>query len=424
MKILLKNATYMDSDLSFKEADIYINNGIIDTIKKDIELSLSNLKIIDCSDLIVLPGLINGHTHNPATIARGLFKDCPLDKWCSDSIQGQLQNKVFDFIDNVNDKDFHILLLKAYSEYLKQGVTFIVESGQADNAELKQKKAMEEIGLQGIIDAFEEIENVYEKSNDKISFSAHLPEEEDICASEIENCIKIKDKTNTFRMTHCMETKHRVNIIKNLANKSSVKYFYENGLLDKKTILFHLVYADVEDIKLLKNLDVSAVHCPVSNAWSGAGLAKIEKWLKEDINILLGSDFLLSDIWEVMRKTYYYLKTVSDISEYKVEDIFKMVSVNGAKAFMKENKKGVIKKGADADLIFFDKNNPKLWPLINKKEFSNILYNILINGNENIIKHVLVKGSWVIRNYKLQTINEDYINLEYKRIIKNLYYND
>jgi len=411
---------YLNPNFIVETGHIEINNGIIGHINNELPDDIKVEQIIDCSNLLILPGLVNAHTHNPETLGRGIFSDCLLENWCNKSPQGVLQSNVFDYLDNASEHEFHILLLKSYSEYLKQGITFLVDSGQADNAELKQQKAMKEIGLQGIIDAYDAIDKVHDKSNNQISFCSHLPEEEDITDEYIKGCQSIKNKMNVMQMTHCLETRHRVKLIKDLSGKSTVQYFSEKGLLDKNTILFHLTYADSEDLKLIRKKGATAVYCPISNAWSSAGRARLEEWLDAGVNTTLGTDFLLSDFWEVMRNSYYYLKTEAKISTYRAEDIFKMATTNGGRAFMKSNMTAEISKGSQADLIFIDKSNPKLWPILNKPHFSNILYNILMNGSETVVKHVMIKGKWIIRDFHLQTVDEAYLNTEYSSIIEKV----
>jgi 5-methylthioadenosine/S-adenosylhomocysteine deaminase len=419
MSVVLKNCYHLGVDYQFHRGDIRITKGTIDALEPTIPAHSEEQ--IDCRGMVLIPGLINAHTHNPAGPGRGLFADSPLEEWCGDSVQGRLQQQVFDYLDTADEAEFRILLLKAYGEYLKQGITFIVDSGQADNAVLQQHAALKEIGLSGCVEAFEAIETMHSVSDEDIIFAGHLPEEEDIDADTLSEVERLRAIPDLPWMSHCLETPHRLGIIRDLAGCSTVRFFDDKGLLDSKTVLFHLVHADDADLEILSKRGVTAVYCPISNAWSGAGQARVEDWIERNINIGLGTDFLLSDIWEVMRTAYYRLKSVPSPERFSVVDVFRMATVGGADAFVNTSKRGRIIEGARADLVFIDARNPALWPLVDGNGFSTVLYNILMNGGAGIVKHVMNGGEWVVRDSKLVNVDEAEIDREYGRIMRKLY---
>lgn len=419
MKFVLKNCYYLGVDYRFHRGDIRIANGKIDAIQAT--LPDQSEEQIDCRGMVLIPGLINAHTHNPAGPARGLFADSPLEQWCGDSIQGRLQQHVFDYLDNADEAEFRILLLKAYGEYLKQGITFIVDSGQADNAVRQQRSALKEIGLSGCVEAFEAIETMHPTSDEDIIYAAHLPEEEDIDNDTLSEVERLRTIPDIPWMSHCLETKHRLEIIRDLTGSSTVQYFDEKGFLDSRTVLFHLVHANDADLDILFKRGVTAVYCPISNAWSGAGHARVEDWIDRQINVGLGTDFLLSNMWEVMRTAYYRLKSVPSPERFSIVDVFRMATAGGADAFANAGNRGRITEGARADLVFIDAGNPALWPLVEMDSFSTILHNIVMNGGSSIVKHVMNGGQWVVRDSKLVNVDEAEIELEYGRIMRSLY---
>ncbi|HMA60253.1 MAG TPA: amidohydrolase family protein, partial [Halanaerobiales bacterium] len=179
---LLKNCTYLDRKFNIETGDILIEDGIIIDIDKNIEKEKSQLEgSMDCKDYLILPGFVNGHTHNPSTLYRGLFRDKPLSDWLDNSYQGQLQNKGFEFLDDkVNREEFHVLLLKSYSEYMRQGISTVVESGQSDREDVINwtEDVLGTTKLRGVIDVYDEIDNYYNNSDEYVKYCSHLPEEE------------------------------------------------------------------------------------------------------------------------------------------------------------------------------------------------------------------------------------------------------
>jgi 5-methylthioadenosine/S-adenosylhomocysteine deaminase len=422
---LLKNCTYLNNEFKFKNGDILIEDGIIIDIKDNIEKNNHKIdSVFNCSDYFVLPGFVNGHTHNPSSLFRGIFKDKSLGDWFDNSYQGKLQKKAFDYLDEkVTKEDFHILMLKSYSEYLRQGITTLVETGQSDIPNVYEwtEEVIKTSNLRTVIDVYDNIEKYYNKSNEFIKYCTHLPEEELLEDQSLPELVDIKNNYPSLRMTHCLETLKRKKIINNKFHRTTVELFDKFNLLDKSTLLFHCTYVNNKDIEIIADRQASIVYCPVSNYWSGAGYAPLEKFMQEDINILLGTDFLLSDLWEVMRNTYYYLKTHTDLDRYKAKDIFKMVTTNAYHILFPEIKIGSIDIDYKADLQFINKENTDLMPYIDNNKYSTLLNNILIHGRSSIIENVMIDGKWILKDNKIISFDEKFIEKRYKKILEKIY---
>src|SRR6056297_3200639 len=422
---LLKNCTYLNNEFKFKNGDILIEDGIIIDIKDNIEKNNHKIdSVFNCSDYFVLPGFVNGHTHNPSSLFRGIFKDKSLGNWFDNSYQGKLQKKAFDYLDEkVSKEDFHILMLKSYSEYLRQGITTLVETGQSDIPNVYEwtEEVIKTSNLRTVIDVYDNIENYYKKSNEFIKYCTHLPEEELLEDQSLPELVDIKNNYSSLRMTHCLETLKRKKIINNKFHRTTVELFDKFNLLDKSTLLFHCTYVNNKDIEIIADRQASIVYCPVSNYWSGAGYAPLEKFMQEDINILLGTDFLSTDLWEVMRNTYYYLKTHTELERYQTKDVFKMVTSNAHNVLFPELKIGVIDIDYKADLQFINKENTKLMPYIDNKKYSTLLNNILIHGRSSMIENVMIDGKWILKDNKIISFDEKYIDKRYKKVIEKIY---
>jgi len=422
---LLKNCTFLNNEFEFTNGDILIEDGIIIDIKDKIEKNNHKVdSIFNCNDYFILPGFVNGHTHNPSSLFRGIFKDKPLENWFDNSYQGNLQQKSFDYLDEkVTKEEFHILMLKSYGEYLRQGITTLVETGQSDIPGVYEwtKEVIKTSNLRTVVDVYDNIENYYNKSNEFIKYCTHLPEEELLEDQILPELVDIKNKYPSLRMTHCLETLKRKKIVTNKFHKTTVKLFDKFNLLDNNTLLFHCTYVNNNDIEIIADRRASIVYCPISNYWSGAGYAPLEKFLQEDINILLGTDFLLTDLWEVMRNTYYYLKTHSELDRYKAKDIFKMVTINPHQILFPEIKIGLIDIDYKADLQFINKENTNLMPYIDNKDFSTFLSNILINGRPSMIENVMINGKWILKDNNIITFDEKFIDKRYKKVLEKIY---
>ncbi|MEH7504807.1 amidohydrolase family protein [Neobacillus drentensis] len=119
-----------------------------------------------------------------------------------------------------------------------------------------------------------------------------------------------------------------------------------------------------------------------------------------------------------MKTAYYLLKVNSKVDRFQAEDVFKMATVNGAKAYDAESF-GTIKQGNKADLVFIKKD--QLIPNIDDSNFSTIVHNLLFETKEDQIRHVMIDGKWVMFDRKLLTIDEKVIDENYKNIIDKVY---
>lgn len=421
--LLLTNATYIDKAQKVAKGNMFITDGVIKIIN-DADFCVEEYntsEIIDCSKYIIIPGLINGHYHNGSLLAKGLSKEIAINEWEGESLQGKLQSTLFQSLDEgLTEDDYFTICLKGYMDLIKNGVTFVSDSGTSDRTPDYLIKAMNLLGIRGVIDVEDKVGQYLADKSQDILFTGHLPEEEDINEEALAKCKKVIEKHNPIMMTHCLENNWRKELIYERYGKSTVELFDEHNLLNEKTVLFHCVELSAEDIKIIGNRGASIVHCPVSNI-AGGGIANIKDCLAADINVCIGTDWARYDIWEAMRFAYFLLKINTERSAFRAEDVFRMATKNGAKAFGLEEKIGVIQDGSYADLVFLDKTDARLSPLIDDSGFSNVVHNLIIECREDMIEHVMVKGKWVMRKRKLTQVDESSIMKDYERILNKIY---
>ncbi|WP_427338459.1 amidohydrolase family protein [Caloranaerobacter sp. DY30410] len=418
--MLLKNATFINKNMEVITADIYIKENKIYKIGYEL-VKGSFSGIMDCSNYLIIPGLVNGHFHNSSTIGNGLFKDMRIENWFDNSIQGKLQSDLFDYIETeLREEEIKLLFLKGYIDLIKNGVTFVCESGTIDCSPKILSDTINDLGIRGVVDTYDEIFTYYDKVDGNVKYAGHLLEEEDITEEGLLVCKQLKEKYDNIFMTHCLENEWRKNIVFSKFNKSTIKLFDEYNLLDNNTVLFHAVCMQKEDIDLLAEKGSSIVHCPISNLETGAGIANIKYCLSKGVNVCIGTDWGHTDIWEVMRVAYYLLKLDTEIESFTAEDIFKMATINGAKAFGEEKRIGIIEEGYNADLVFINKNNIKLFPFLNRNGFSTVIHNLIMAGSENLIEHVMVDGDFIMKDRRIVNINEEEINRAYIEILNKI----
>ncbi|MDQ1146657.1 5-methylthioadenosine/S-adenosylhomocysteine deaminase [Bacillus sp. SORGH_AS 510] len=413
--MLLKNASYLDENWNIVTGDLIIEDGVIKLGYENNSENDDNL--IDCHDYIIIPGLFNAHFHGYSLLAKGLAKEMKIESWCNDTVQGKIQTKFFENLDQLSSEEYESVCLKANAEMVKNGITFVSENEPAYWPELVAG-AIEKIGMRGILDTHTNIEDYYQKNVGNVSFGTHLLEEEDITEETLEECVRKKREFDSIYMTHCMENDWRKDIIYKNFERSSLELYNEKGLLDEKTVLYHGVHMNEKDIEIVAEANASVVHCPNSNLWSGAGMAPISSMLEKGVNVCLGTDFGSVDIWETMKTSYYLLKLGSPFNRYQAVDIFMMATVNGAKAYQ-QKRLGAIKEGYKADLVFIKKDS--LIPQVNREEFSTIVHNLLFETRVEHIRHVMIDGKWVMFDRVLLTMDEKELDKNFINVLEKVY---
>ena len=425
MNILIKNATLISmnekKDKIEKNIDIKIEDDKIINIGKN--LSDKNVeKIIDATEKVVMPGLINTHAHIPMSIFRETVDGYKLQDW--------LSQKIWPMEDKLTSDDIYYASLLSFIEMIKTGTTTIndmyfmtediIKAAIKTNIRLQTSRT-----LMGDIDEnnkrLEELENLlnkYNGKNDLITFNIGIHGLYTSTKEYIQKCITFAHEKNLPIHMHFCENEKEVNDIKKDYNISPIEEL-EQDFKDEKMILAHCVKLSERDINKLGRLNASVAHCPVSNLKLGCGIANVSEMIKRGINVTLGTDGQGSgcnlDLFETMKYTALLQKGINEeptlIPAYEV---LKMATINGAKALNLEDKIGSIEEGKYADIIIIELNNAVTNPI--NDLISDIVYNVkgsnvdttIINGKilmENkIVKHdeknIFEKCSQIIERIK------------------------
>ncbi len=299
---------------------------------------------------------------------------------------------------------------------MRQGVTFVQDSGLGERPARVRSQAMNDVGLRGLIDAYEEIEELADRADRRVLFGGHLPEEEDITEEALMAMVRARAAVpDAVFMTHCLETKQRKDLILERAGRSTVRLFEERGLLAGRTVLFHGTEMDEGDIRILTERGVSLVHSPITNI-AEAGV--VDLCVQAGINVGLGTDFGHTDVWEVMRTAYYLRKKFPEAPD--TEEIWRMATTNGARAYGMEDRIGSIAEGYYADIVLIDASDTALLPVVEKDGFSNRAHNLLVWGRPHMVRHVMIGGEWVVSDGNILTVDGQALDMEYRAVVQRM----
>lgn len=430
MSILIKNAKVLLSEngkLNVKDSSILIEGSKITKIG-DIE-EKSEYEIIDGKNKLALPGLINTHCHSTMSLFRNYKDDVNLQDW--------LYNYIFPVENKLVKGECYWFSMLSILEMIRAGVTsffdmyfFMDETARAVSesgvrANLSRSvsgtndfKRETDYRLQESIDLFKNYNNTAD-GRIKISISPHSVY---TCESEyLRDCGDIARELNADLQIHLCETQKEVNDCKAKTGMTPVEFCENLELFNQKgsIIAAHAVHLTDNDIKILKNRNITVSHNPTSNLKLASGVMDIEKAMEAGINIALGTDGAGSNnkldiLSEARLAALIHKGTKLNPTLLSAEDAIQMATINGAKA-MSQNL-GEIDIGKLADIILVDIDKPNYYPLNNRSLISAIIY----SGNAADVSDVIANGKVLMKNKEILTIDEEKIKFEVGGIVKCL----
>ena len=413
--MLIKNGNviiFENDDVKVKKLDIRINGDTIEEIEEKLDEKLGE-KVIDATDRLVMPGLVNTHAHIAMSIFRGTFEGCDLYTW--------LNEKIWPIEAKLTEEQVYDATMLSILEMISTGTTCVNDHYFFSK---QIRKALEESKMRAVItrvlmdnDGKEASENrinefvdLYEsrdRNNDLITYTVS-PHGLYTCSGEVlTKSRELALKYNLPIHVHFLESINEIESIKELHGDTGAnvlkKYF--DGM---HIILAHGVKISDEDIKVLKTLDCGIAHCPISNLRLGCKIADTTKYLDEGLDVALGTDGQGSgnnlDMFEAMKIAGLIQGGIHENEKrISAKDVIKMVTINGAKLLGLENKTGSIEIGKKADIIIVDisdkLDNVKMIPNVD------IISNLVYNADGKNVDTTIVNGQVLMENRNVKVID-------------------
>jgi len=425
--ILIKNALILNpNNFENKKQCLLIKDDLIAEISDEIDDSNAD-KIIDAEGKILLPGLINTHTHLSMTLFRGLADDLSLDSWLNDHI--------WPMEANLNGDYCYIGALLGAVELIKSGTTTFSDMYfyMEDVARAVDDAGIRAVLSYGMID-FSDAERreaeikenmaLYDACNGmadgriKVFFGPHSP----YTASE-ELLVKVRelaDEHNIGIHIHVSETQKEINDSLDERGIRPFEYLEKIGFLGPDVVAAHCVWLSDEEIEIIKKHGVKVSHNPCSNMKLASGVSPVSKLIENDICVSIGTDGASSnnnlDLIEEL-KTASLLQKVSTLDPKVLtsDEAIEMATIKGAEALGLGDEIGSIEVGKKADIILIDTNSANMVP-----DSSSLSSNVIYSANGSNVDTTICNGKILMENKKLTTLDEDEIYAKAKQAIKEL----
>ncbi|RLE43515.1 hypothetical protein DRJ48_00655, partial [Candidatus Woesearchaeota archaeon] len=408
-RLLLKNCRYIitqdEKRRVLEHQDILIEGSRVAKIGK----LNSEAEILDCSDMLVMPGLINLHTHTITNLLRGVSDDLTLKDW--------LNKRVWPAEAKIDDAYYAGLL--TCIESIKSGTTCFMDMGfQLDRI----AKAVKQTGIRaylgyGMIDmwnrakaekelkkAVEYVEMFKDEGLIKPTIAPHAP---NTCSEYLlKEAMKLAKTHKLCCQCHILETREEAEFVKQKTGLGVVEYLKKIDFLNTNTLGIHLCWLSEQEAEILAKHKCCVAHCPVSNMKLASGArAPVDLLLKLGVRVGLGTDSNASnnnlDMFEEMKQTALLHKFMLDDSRVMpAQTILDMATVTAGNILSQEI--GTIKPGFLADIIAIPLNNPKMVP----HSIRNIISHVVYSCSGSDVHHAIINGRLVMKHRQLTLVEE------------------
>ncbi len=365
-------------------------------------------------DFLIMPGLINGHTHAGMTLLRSYADDLPLMEW--------LQEKVWPFEAKLTSDDIYWGTKLCILEMILSGTTTLVDMYFAMH---KVAKAVDESGFRAVLSrgmvgtgpatelaynqSKELIENWHGKADGriKVMVAPHAPY---TCPPDfLKRAIKLAEEYGVGINTHLAETKVEVDDITKQYGKSPIRLMEEVGLFTRPVVAAHCVHVDEQEIELLAKYKVGVIHNPESNLKLASGVSPVTRMLEAGVTVGLGTDSACSnnnlDLFGEMRSAAFLQKVSCGSTALPAYQALELATVQGAKALGLENL-GQLKPGFKADVILLNMHQPHLYPR------HDVVAHLVYAAHGSDVQTVIIDGNVVMENRQVLTIDSEKIMAE------------
>ncbi len=428
MNTLLKNVTLLpEYGYGSKSVNVLVSDRKIAQITEKLPSEAVD-SVVNCDGNLLIPGFYNVHCHAAMTLFRGYGEDLPLQRW--------LEERIFPAEDRLTSESVQAASQLAIAEMLRNGVVSfsdmymfedvtakaVLESGiKANlsrcivsfdpNADMKNDFRLKE--------SLELVDQYHGADHDRLKIDLSLHAEYTNVPHACEYVGKIAAERGLLMQLHLSETEreHRECIARH--GKTPARFFADLGVFDTPTLAAHCVWVSDDDIAIMAQKGVTAVHNPISNLKLGSGVMPIRKMLDAGVNVAFGTDGVASnnrlDLLRDYQTAAILHKGISrDPASVTARDLFPLLTQNGAFAQGRRDC-GKLEVGACADLVLIDRHAIHNIPCYD--EYAMLAY----SASASDIKMTMVDGRILYQNGAYTSIDEERLRFDFEHVLSRYF---
>ncbi|MBE2192816.1 MAG: amidohydrolase [Anaerolinea sp.] len=399
---------------------------------EEIQRRFTTDDLVLCDGQIIMPGLVNTHTHVPMTLLRGLADDLRLDVW----LMGYMMPTEGNF---VTPEFCRLGTLIACAEMIRSGITMFADMYyfESEVAAATAQAGMRAVCGQSVLKFPTPDAASYEDSlaytrryieewkGHPLIVPAIAPHAPYTCTDEIMSaCAELAKEYDVPLLIHLSETKQEVEDSREEFEMPVIPRVKKLGVLDTKVLAAHCVHVDSGEIRTLAKHNAGVAHCPTSNLKLASGVAPVAEMLERSVNVGIGTDGPASnndlDMFEEVRLAAILAKgaTLNPVV-VPAKQAFLMATRMGAAAMHMAHLTGSLEVGKRADIVVVNRDTLHNTPTFSRDPdavYSQIVY----AAKSTDVRHVMINGKWVLRNGELLTIDETSILKEARALAQKI----
>jgi 5-methylthioadenosine/S-adenosylhomocysteine deaminase len=423
--LLIKGAHVVTQNASREQirCDVLVEDGLIRKVGK---VQSGADEVIEADGDILIPGLVNAHSHVAMSIMKGVADDVPFPKFL---------DRVFAIDSDREEEDIMLGAQLGLAEMIRSGTTTFVDLYYSEDV---IAKAVTESGIRGVLCWAVLDEEYTTQKGVPMDNCKHFHEEFKhvpritpgiglqgvyVCSPETFMAAEeFSQRTGALMHFHLSETRKEVYDHKAKTGMRPAEHLESIGVLSERCLAAHAAWLTINEVKALARNKCSVATCPVSNMkLATGGVAPLPEMFTHGVNVSLGTDGsttnngldLLAEMktLALIQKCYRWDPTV-----LPAQQVLDIATLGGAKALGMANAIGSIEEGKKADLVILDGKAPNLRPM----RPDNLVSNIVYSGNSSNVKTVICDGNVVMRDRKILTMDESMVVAGSERAIKGL----
>ncbi|MBQ3090516.1 MAG: amidohydrolase [Oscillospiraceae bacterium] len=424
-RILLKNALVLTLDPQcplVRDCDLVISGGKVEFLGKQAEGRFD--RVLDASHWVVLPGLVNAHTHTPMTLLRGLKDDCDLDVW--------LRDYIWPAENALTREDYYVGALLGMAEAIATGSTSITDMYRASGESIR---AAVECGIKanicesiladesfsplthaGVLESHQTVRDFNGYDDGRIRIDTSVQSCWQTVPALWEHIAGFARDEGIGIHVHLAETTSEIDHCRKTYGDSPVRLLDKAGIFQNRVAAAHCIYLDDEDRQILKDRKAVIVHDPASNLKCCCGFAQLKPCVEQGIPIALATDGVCSnntgDLFDTIKLTSLVQKMLSnDPAFLTANELLVMATRNGLLSQGRAGEAGMIRPGMDADLIAVNIDHPSMQPLISPEG------NLVYSASGAMVELTMVRGRILYYKGEFTTIDMDRLRWQVKQIV-------
>ncbi|MET1248710.1 5'-deoxyadenosine deaminase [Sporolactobacillus sp. STCC-11] len=435
-RTLIKNAEIitMDQNETITHGDLLIEDDRIQSIGPIVQPKTGDY-VIDGTGRTVIPGFIQTHIHLCQTLFRGKADDLELMDW--------LRKRIWPLEAAHDDESIYLSALLGIGELISGGSTTIVDMETVHYTN-EAFQAIAESGIRALsgkvmMDKGSDVPlGLQEKTDDSIRESVDLLEKWNghdhgriryafaprfviSCTESLLTQVRdLAEHYDVFVHTHASENRSEIEIVEQDTGMRNITYLDHIGLAGKRLILAHCIWLTEEEKTIIRNRGVHVSHCPGSNLKLASGIAQVPQMADMGINLGLGADGAPCnnnlDMFQEMRLAALIHKPANGPTSMNARQIFRMATIDGAKAVGLENEIGSLEVGKKADLAILNLNTFHCKPMFGTDPISRIVY----SATSSDVESTIIDGRIVMEKRQMKTIDQTFVLKESETAIERL----